>query len=85
MTWRDDAACRDSGAEGFFPDSSDPLEYDAPRAVCRACPVREKCLTDQLAWEGGIASGARHGMFGGLTPAERYAVHRGRRGMEVTP
>ena len=49
-TWRDDAACRDSGA-----------------------------------WEGSIASGARHGMYGGLTPTERHAVHRGRRGTEVTP
>lgn len=72
-TWRDDAACRDSGAEGFFPDSSDPREYDAPRAVCRRCTVRQECLADQLAWEGSIASGARHGMYGGLTPAERHA------------
>lgn len=57
MTWRDDAACRDSGAEGFFPDSSDPREYDAPRAVCRRCTVRQECLADQLAWEGSIARG----------------------------
>ena len=64
-TWRDDAACRDSGAEGFFPDSSDPREYDAPRAVCRRCTVRQECLADQLAWEGSIASGARHGMQAG--------------------
>lgn len=85
MTWRDDAACRDSGTEGFFPDSSDPREYDAPRAVCRRCTVRQECLADQLAWEGSIARGARHGMYGGLTPDERHAVHRGRRGTEVTP
>lgn len=83
--WRDDAACRDSAAEGFFPDSSDPREYDAPRAVCRRCPVRQECLADQLAWEGGSGSSARHGMYGGLTPEERHAVHRGRRGTEVTP
>lgn len=69
--WRADALCAQVGGDLWYPDDADgtarihPSAYDGPRAVCRACPVRRACL------EHALATGERHGMWGGLTPRQR--------------
>ncbi len=71
--WRAEAACRGHDVELFFPTRSDPSTYyDAARAICSGCPVREDCLEAHLA--------EHHGCWGGLSPPERVALRR-RRGL----
>ncbi len=72
LSWRRDAACRHEEPELFFPGEKtlDPHVWDAPRAVCEACPVRDACL------EYALDAGEPHGMFGGLTPEERHKIRR---------
>ena len=69
--WRDRAACRGVDPELFFPESSDePLvrgQVAAAKAVCRVCPVRDRCLADALLR-------LPHGIAGGLTGQERRRV-----------
>lgn len=66
--WRARAACRDVDPELFFPEpSNEPLvkaQVSAAKAVCRLCPVRERCLSDAL-------ERMPHGIAGGLTEQER--------------
>lgn len=76
--WQDEAACRDSDIELFFPIDGErgPLRADRERAaksVCAACPVRLPCLDYALAY------GETHGIWGGLTEEERATERRRRR------
>lgn len=72
--WRWLAACRETDPELFFPESSDePLvqkQVAAAKAVCRPCPVRERCLSDAL-------ERLPYGIAGGLTEHERRLVRSG--------
>lgn len=43
------------------------------KAVCALCPSRQACLDEAMAVEA-QAGVVRHGIFGGLTAAERYAL-----------
>lgn len=79
MTWRTDAACRDADPAIFYPsppkgrrpDAAIPaVEYDAARAICNQCPVKDPCLDFAMAAE----NGQRYGMFGGLTERERASL-----------
>lgn len=69
--WRGQAACREVDPELFFPEPSDePLvrkQVAAAKAVCRGCPVRDRCLADALLR-------LPHGIAGGLTEQERRRV-----------
>ncbi|MFF8839606.1 WhiB family transcriptional regulator [Streptomyces sp. NPDC015130] len=71
--WRMFGQCRDEDPELFF------LKTHAGRrealAVCAKCPVRERCLTEALAEEGGRNTGDRHGIRGGTTPTGRQKLH----------
>lgn len=56
---------------------------NAAKEVCAGCPVREACLEFQLQMEAPVDADVlgvqyRYGMFGGLSPRERYdlAVER---------
>ena len=74
--WRVHAACRGVDPELFFPDSSteflngeagEPLvaaQVAAAKAVCRRCPVRQRCLAEAL-------ERIPYGIAGGLTAGER--------------
>ncbi len=70
--WRAQAACRGVDPELFFPEpSEEPLvkaQVAAAKAVCRPCPVRERCLADAL-------ERLPHGIAGGLTEQERRRLH----------
>ncbi len=74
--WRNRSRCRDEDPELFFPvGNTGPalLQTAAAKAVCRRCPVRDRCLEWAL-------TALPHGVAGGLSEQERDAVRRkGRR------
>jgi WhiB family redox-sensing transcriptional regulator len=71
--WRNAAACLINDPELFFPlDNSGParLQAEQAKAVCRRCPVTDKCL------EWALESKEGFGVWGGLTADERRALSR---------
>jgi WhiB family transcriptional regulator, redox-sensing transcriptional regulator len=69
--WWEQAACRSVDPELFFPVSEiGPAGRQAARAkaVCSACRVRRLCL------EYALRTRQAHGVWGGLTEAERRAA-----------
>lgn len=64
--WLELAACKDA-EDAMFPGS---LEDDIAHAksFCRRCPVVDSCLQ----WA--LATGEEHGVYGGLTEAERHEL-----------
>lgn len=78
MDWRKDAQCRAYDPELFFPvGTSGPaqVQTEEAKAVCVFCPVQTECL----AWA--FETGQDHGVWGGMSEAERRAVVR-RRGAQ---
>ncbi|WP_406056284.1 WhiB family transcriptional regulator [Streptomyces sp. NBC_01077] len=71
--WRTRGLCRDEDPELFFPDTA--ADRRAALAVCARCPVRERCLAEALAEEGGRNTHGRHGIRGGTTPTGRQKLH----------
>lgn len=71
--WTRDAAClglTSAGRDLWHPDDGHEDDWVLARPICAACPVRLSCATDAL------RAGLEHGMYGGLTPADRRAVAR---------
>jgi WhiB family transcriptional regulator, redox-sensing transcriptional regulator len=71
--WRNDAACLGVDPDLFFPiGTAGPAldQIDEAKRICRACPVRERCL----AWA--LERGAATGIWGGTTDDERRALRR---------
>ncbi|RPE40224.1 transcription factor WhiB [Streptomyces sp. Ag109_O5-1] len=71
--WRKSAVCRTKDPELFFPKGTEgpwALAIEEAKAACRRCPAVEACL--QFAFQTGID----HGIFGGLTEAERRSLRR---------
>ena len=69
--WRDDAACRDADPDLFFPIGTTGAalrQIDEAKRICRACPVRKRCL----AWA--LDVGGVSGIWGGATEDERHAL-----------
>ena len=66
--WRDQAACRSSSTEIFFPPDGSNIAARLAVAICRGCPVRHDCAAEHLT--------ERHGIFGGLTERGRRQVRR---------
>lgn len=58
----------------FF--STDPRDRSYAVGVCGGCPVREACLRMALDAERGTGVYERHGVFGGLTPIERFRLQK---------
>ena len=71
------AACETADPDMWF--EATP-SYDPQTAVwlCRGCPVRQPCLNLALDAEGGVSTRHRHGIFGGLTPGQRWALQHSR-------
>lgn len=72
--WIDEAACR-----GMAPADADAVfypamggDYDRARVICQRCPVVEPCLERAMTAEASRGTKSRFGMFGGLSPTERY-------------
>jgi WhiB family redox-sensing transcriptional regulator len=55
----------------FFPHPGEKAKANAAKRICAACPVRQACLDDALAQEGGRGHESRFGVRGGLGPRGR--------------
>ena len=66
--WQGKAACAQYRPSRWDTDEPDPQAL----AICDACPVKDTCLQDAL------DRNELHGVRGGLTPAQRLAMRRGR-------
>lgn len=72
--WPTRAVCDDP--ELMAPREDDARGVAEARRICGNCPVRQDCLNAAMREEGSIETHRRDGVRGGLTPAERYSVHR---------
>ncbi|MFF8681124.1 WhiB family transcriptional regulator [Streptomyces sp. NPDC015237] len=71
--WRAASVCKDEDPELFFPiGNTGPalLQIEEAKAVCRHCPVMERCLQ----WA--LESGQEHGVWGGTDEDERRRMRR---------
>jgi WhiB family redox-sensing transcriptional regulator len=72
--WQRDAACKDTpDPDVFFPGKGEDAE--AAKQICAGCPVLGECLAFALATM--RAADRDHGVYGGLTPAERARLRGG--------
>ncbi|MBY8339554.1 WhiB family transcriptional regulator [Streptomyces spinosirectus] len=74
--WRDRAACRSEDPDLFFPiGTSGPalMQTEQAKAVCRRCPVRERCLR----WA--LDTTECMGVWGGTSETERRALRQRQR------
>jgi WhiB family transcriptional regulator, redox-sensing transcriptional regulator len=67
--WKDDAACRGVEGDLFFPGENNHYNPKA-FAICKTCPVRERCLMFAINNE------IIYGIWGGMTPPERQRYKR---------
>ncbi|WP_086710268.1 WhiB family transcriptional regulator [Streptomyces antimycoticus] len=74
-TWLRYAACREVDPELFFPVGNTPdaiVQSNEAMAVCHRCPVTELCA------EWALERRIEHGVWGGLTEAQRRTILRKR-------
>lgn len=77
-TWRNNAHCRDTDPELFFPvgNTGDAVgQLELARTVCNECSVRRQCL------EFAIATNQDCGVWGGTSEDERRRIRRERAAM----
>jgi len=71
--WRDDAACRDTDPDLFFPvGSTGPAveQIESAKEVCCACPAQAACL------EFALTTNQESGIWGGTSEEERRKLRR---------
>jgi WhiB family transcriptional regulator, redox-sensing transcriptional regulator len=66
--WHQQAACRGVGTAAYFPERGRSSE--GAKAVCETCEVHRDCL------EAALTSGAKHGIWGGVSERGRRALRR---------
>lgn len=74
-SWRDDAACKDTDPDLFYPVGTTGLaleQIENAKAVCRGCIAQLACL------EYALANNEEHGIWGGTSEEERRAIRRKR-------
>ena len=74
-TWRDQALCRDTDPELFFPVGTTGTaltQIERAKHVCSECTVRVDCLDFAL------TTNQDSGVWGGLTEEERRVIRRQR-------
>ena len=74
-SWRDQALCRDTDPELFFPIGTTGfalLQLEKARQVCGECQVRAECL------EFALDTNQDSGIWGGLSEEERRVIRRQR-------
>jgi hypothetical protein len=68
--------CGENDPSLWFADPEDPDEphdsYAEAVALCQTCPFKRECLLEAL------QSGEQYGVWGGITPAQRQSMSRGR-------
>lgn len=74
------ALCRETDPDLWFPEpgKGKPPDWETPRAICRRCPLRDRCLEYAMDREGQLRGEYRYGMYGSLDPYERAALARKR-------
>ena len=73
--WRDDAICRDTDPDLFFPVGTTGhavVQIDRAKQVCTECGVSRECLDFAL------ETNQDSGIWGGLTEEERRVIRRRR-------
>lgn len=80
-----DRNCANGDTEAWFPPRADITGTRDARALCNGCPVIEECLRYAIKAEWGNAKSGRDGIYGGTTPAERYALETKIRGGKPKP
>ncbi len=73
LSWRKDAACRDTSPELFFPvGTTGPAvdQIEAAKQVCLGCPALEPCL------EFALASNQDSGVWGATSEEDRRHLRR---------
>ena len=69
MSWQDQAYCRDSNID-FFPEVGFNHTSIAAIAMCKECPVKERCL------EFAMVNNIQYGIWGGKTAPNRRSMKR---------
>jgi len=69
LSWAEDANCRGTDPEAFFPISDRPDLAKVALRICRDCPVKAPCLRWALNNETG-------GIWGGHTEIQRKHLRR---------
>ncbi len=72
-SWRNEAVCRDTDPELFFPIGTTGqalLQIDKAKEVCDECPVKVKCL------DFAIETNQDSGIWGGTSEEERRDIRR---------
>lgn len=64
--------CAGQDPEVWHPDHHDAETYRVATDLCHICPVEEWCGQVAMVMEEGKPLKERHGVFGGLTPKERF-------------
>jgi WhiB family redox-sensing transcriptional regulator len=70
--WLGQGNCLGVNPDLFYPGVGEPT--DEAKAVCAGCVVRDRCL------EHALATGEKHGIWGGTSENERRRIRRERRG-----
>lgn len=76
-SWRDDALCRDTDPDLFFPVGTTGqalVQIERAKNVCNECPVRLECLDFAL------ETNQDAGIWGGTSEDERRLMRRQRNG-----
>lgn len=71
--WRDNAACRDTDPDLFFPiGTTGPAidQIDSAKAVCLTCEAQDACL------EFALATNQESGIWGGTSEEERRRLRK---------
>jgi len=76
--WQRGAACATADPDLFLAETGDELRE--ARKFCAACPVRGACLEAALTEEKNERAESRAGIRGGLSPKQRAALAKKRRG-----
>ena len=77
--WRDQALCRDTDPDLFFPVGTTGMavvQVDHAKRVCHECTVTDSCLDFAL------ATNQDSGVWGGLSEEERRSIRRQRAAMQ---
>jgi len=75
--WQSQGACKDMDTGLFFYEDNErgpdkEARIEAAKAICAGCPVKVDCL------EFALQIKEDYGIWGGLTPEERYTIRRRR-------
>lgn len=72
--WMDDADCRHSDPEAWFPHRTEAHLVAEARVICDTCPVQAACIDHALNFPPTML----HGIWGGTTQEERIKMAKER-------